>query len=711
MRRVLVLAAIVAGCGDDDRSRDAAVDADAAPNDTPPDGPGLAIELDPPLPPEEATLPDLRPCLPGWVETTSVGGVTVCAPFGGTRRDCEGPTMQLPSSSECQLIGPACPSGPFPDDAPPTAIYVLAGATGGDGTRAAPFGTIGQGVAAATAGGIVVIGKGEYAENVVIDESLTLRGTCVAETRLLGLGEDEETIDIEPPEGAEPIEVELRAMYVTAPLKDAVSAYRAALTIEDTFIEPYSTAVSAGELHMRRVLVRGDQFTPGIACQQRCDLEDIVLDGLGSIGILGFDEEIHIENAAFIAHDGRRHIGVSVSSIGRVEMTGIAADRSGVSFASGDAQVQLTMASVENNGSISDFSSRSMGQLSQVWARGGIAPRITVGDEAIVRVSRAVFEGGALDGANDGSTAIHVGGGTLSLERVVIEDHYDLGMLVLGGAIRGNDIVVRDVRAGPDLATGFGAFAADGTIDLTRARFERCSGAAVFGYSLGTLIALTDTIVRDGGDDLGQGFAIGAFGGAVVELERVLVERAPVVSVVATGARTRITGTDLDVRDTHPVPADDAYGRAIDVEGAAEVDLERVSLSRSHDLAVAAVDRAHVRLRETRILEALSRRCSTSDCAMSANGIAVGSYGSTVELDGFEVRRAALCGVHFVEESMVELRRGLIAENAIGVCVDRDDYDLATLEDEVRYDQNGQNLDARRLTVPQPIPPPPIPEL
>jgi len=49
----------------------------------------------------------------------------------------------------------------------------MAGAVNGEGTQAAPFATVGEAVAAATHGDVVVIGAGTYPEAVSITKNLT----------------------------------------------------------------------------------------------------------------------------------------------------------------------------------------------------------------------------------------------------------------------------------------------------------------------------------------------------------------------------------------------------------------------------------------------------------------------------------------------------------------------------------------------------------
>ncbi len=709
-----LLVAVLVGCGDDDTPSmpDASLVLDASDADA---MPPAELELDPPAPPAEAELPDQRPCRPGWTEATTDGGAHVCQPFGGQLQTCEGSTAQYPSSAGCEPIGPSCPTGAFPDDAPSGAIFVRAGATGGDGSRSSPFGTIAEAIAAAPAGGTVMIGKGEYAESVTIGKALTLRGACVAETRLVG-GSERTTIDVAVPEDAAPIEVAIMALYVASTDRAAISATSpVALDVADLHIDGGSGwGITAGELKGRHILARGRFPDAAITCGP-CELEDVALEGIVNFGVLLTEPDVGsestIRNITVLAEPSGRRIAVSMSghSVARIE--GMAVREAEGLFATGDAVATLDGVSLEEAGTLAGFDSRASGSVARAWARGSGGARLAMTTSGSVALTQSVFERARLFLQSSSEAAVVLNDGELTLDHVLIDESADIGLLAFAGPLVGTDVVIRNIRSSTEGDTGFGAFASDGQISLTRARFEGCEGAAAFAYGLGSVVTLRDVVVRDGGNEDGLGVGVGAFYGGRVEIERALIERAPMAGLIGVGLRTVITGSDITIRDTRPYSVDHQFGRAISADDRVQVDIERALLERSHEHAVAATSGASVHLRETRIVDIAERDCGEAECAPSPFGVAVGSYASDVTLDGFELRRAALCAVHFVEGSSVALRRGLIADSAIGVCADRDDVDLSALEDDVRYFQNGTNLDARRLPVPSPVPPVSVPEL
>lgn len=149
---------------------------------------------------------------------------TELPPLSETLACGSGPTIRLCAKasagcfgSDCVPVGVPwiCPSGfvqaatptapgrtvpsctPDPDDCgtdeyggvseAPTARFVNgAAAKGGDGSRAKPFVTIAEGVAAAPAGGAVAIAAGTYVENIQITKPLLIAGRCAAQVIIQG---------------------------------------------------------------------------------------------------------------------------------------------------------------------------------------------------------------------------------------------------------------------------------------------------------------------------------------------------------------------------------------------------------------------------------------------------------------------------------------------------------------------------------------------
>src|SRR5687767_3202835 len=171
------------GCGDDG-GRSGGEDAGAADAGTPTgDVPWLADGVPPVAP------PSMGPCPKGWREVVDATGVTTCDPWPESGpEDCSGDEAHFPGEPGCARLGSACPTAPdeYATDLPAggTIFFVRAGAIGGDGSRALPYGSISSAIAGAGSDAIIAIAPGEYDEILRLPSGVTLWGACVAGTRL-----------------------------------------------------------------------------------------------------------------------------------------------------------------------------------------------------------------------------------------------------------------------------------------------------------------------------------------------------------------------------------------------------------------------------------------------------------------------------------------------------------------------------------------------
>lgn len=131
---------------------------------------------------ERVGLPE--ECWPGWLPTDDGG----CEPILPTEPCADG-TMEVIGEAECQPIGD-CGDGPWGalvTDA--DTIFVDGSYAGGksDGSEARPFTAIGDALAAASAGGQVVVAAGEYEEDLLVDYRVRIEGRCAAMVTLRGV--------------------------------------------------------------------------------------------------------------------------------------------------------------------------------------------------------------------------------------------------------------------------------------------------------------------------------------------------------------------------------------------------------------------------------------------------------------------------------------------------------------------------------------------
>ncbi|MEM1415007.1 MAG: hypothetical protein AAGH15_08915 [Myxococcota bacterium] len=172
------------------------------------------------------------------------------------------------------------------------------------------------------------------------------------------------------------------------------------------------------------------------------------------------------------------------------------------------------------------------------------------------------------------------------------------------GTVSGEALVVRDTRARPsDGRFGVGLRVhRGGRLTLARTLVEaNCTAGVVVGRSLaespeapGTPageVALSDAVVRDTRAverDGSSGLGITVQFGARLRLERALLEGNRTLGILVRDAGSRATLTDVVVRDTRPQESDGSFGRALDVETGARLELTRGLVERNHDVGIFA---------------------------------------------------------------------------------------------------------------------------
>jgi hypothetical protein len=173
---VLLLIALVAGCGDDAVGE-------------PPEPTGTAECEDPfatRLPDGTCLRPGITPdsCAPGFEHDGSYGCLPVLPPD-----ICPAGQMAVPGDAACRPVMECAPGtwGDIPVDA--TTEYVDASYAGGDssGSQAQPWTTIGEAVAAAAPGAVVAVAAGLYVEPVFVGgKAVRLMGVCPDQVTIEG---------------------------------------------------------------------------------------------------------------------------------------------------------------------------------------------------------------------------------------------------------------------------------------------------------------------------------------------------------------------------------------------------------------------------------------------------------------------------------------------------------------------------------------------
>jgi hypothetical protein len=587
---VPALLALVA-CGDDvTPPMDSGMD--TAPEAAPDTGPLVS-------PIAEAAPPTFAPCRAGWREVAHPGlDGSVCEPWPESgRQDCLPHEMHLPGTPGCQRVGSECPSDGWPASLPPRdVVYVRAdAAAGGDGSRASPFPTLAEAIAATVDGATIAVAVGEYEEEIVILGARTIVGACA--------------------EG-----VVLRRTGV------------AGLPIVQT---------RDGAIDIRDVTLRSDANDGFVASSSNVAIRSAVFDGVG-ISILGGDAT-------------------------RVEDTRV----------SGTVSDAFTMVGITGADTVEIARSAIMDTEINAVA-------ILDGEASLSDVSIASTGGTGLQMTTTGSS---------SIERVVVEDTWELGLL-LDGPMTVSDLVVRGVRS-DEIAGGLAAFR---DAELHRVWIEDAGDVAA---SMTEGVFTVDDLLVYGGSEGGYQRGLELGNGARIVMSRVVMASINDLAFLVYGEGTTLGLGDVRVEDVESDPVG-RFGRCLHAQQGAAVTTDRTRFTRCREAAVTASHGASVRMRDAVVDHILPLGCTTADCPLAQAGIGfVALEGDgAIDVERFSISETALTGVQVIAGGGIDLRDGTIRNNPVGINVQVEGYDLARLMDRVVFEDNGMNLDTSELPVP-----------
>jgi hypothetical protein len=251
---------------------------------------------------------ELTQCPDGWHEITEAD-VRYCSPYvDDTPEDCGPYEAHFPGTPGCEPIGDPCSRGDFAPGLPSTGVvFVSAGATGGDGTRERPFGSLEEvPTSTLTAGQTIALGAGTYEGPLSVPDGVSLWGKCVAET-LIELG------DRPVPQGDGVVNIEGAAPWVRN--LSISGASERGLTIHGD-----------GAVNVRGIVVR-DGSEGGIHDFSEGDLtiEDVVLRAVAGPALLVQRADVSVRRAVF---ENIRGNAISIESTGgSIEDTAIVGAR------------------------------------------------------------------------------------------------------------------------------------------------------------------------------------------------------------------------------------------------------------------------------------------------------------------------------------------------------------------------------------------------
>lgn len=205
-------------------------------------------------------------------------GITTIGPEGDLRDRCDwnpsrveacaDGTRLLPGATECRAPGSVCGEDEWPRDSD-AAQHVRAGAMDGDGSADRPWATIAEAIAAlGVEGGDVVLARGDHVISEALSRSVSVRGVCPSEVRLLGALRVEsgvvELTDLTVLPEETPIEVvgALRAVGVVIDGRITLEGADASLELDDAWVRSSLSgatieATAGGVLDLRASRVDG----------------------------------------------------------------------------------------------------------------------------------------------------------------------------------------------------------------------------------------------------------------------------------------------------------------------------------------------------------------------------------------------------------------------------------------------------------------------
>lgn len=679
------------------------------PDASAPDG-AAAREPLPPAPPTAPALPALTPCPAGWSVAT-IAGVEACEPFGGVdAARCGAEDVLVPGGSGRCEPALACPAGAWPDDSPADAVYVRAGATGGDGSPDRPLGTLAEAVSLASASGrALVLGEGELTGGVQIRNIPAIVGLCPARTRI---------VDAVTTNSAALIvragTVTIRGVHLTGALYGLWLTSGALATVDGVVAEGPSSAIRLdGGATLEATRARAESPSTN-------DLTDPTLRlGPGATATL---RSSTLVGGGSLAYGYRR-----------------AADPD-------DAHATLTL----EDSALLDAPIGVAGRLDATLRRCAIervgvgvvtiSPRTTVLED--VR-ARSVAEAAGPDGA-----FIQGAGGTTELHRVVVSGVargaaiLALGSLAPDAVVTGEDVVVDDVAGdaavhaeeggsltlrrvvidrarGTAIQAGGGgrAMIEDATLTTSGTGSDGTHGSAVAGRDEGTHVDVVRAVARPRGYALAL---VGGAGGAVSDLDvegglglgvqcdpgAGCVERAELLSIERARARgleryglavigARASARDLDVDGVSAPGSAAAPGLGV-VAYAGSLAIERLRVRAVEGIAVIALG-GSIEGHEVVVEDTALRDCSECASGTLGDGISC-AYEGELRLSQLEVRGSARAGLSAARGcSPPTLDTGRIERNGIGILTD-ESID-PTLFRSLLVRDNGTDYDRRSLSL------------
>jgi hypothetical protein len=592
---------------------------------------------------------DMRPCPDGWEADPRDEGVTLCDPYPDGMRECGPGEAHFPGRPGCEPVGVDCPDdGPFspvPEDITLHDVYVLEGATDGDGTSGRPFGSLADAVEAFPGPGTrFVLGPGDYGAGasgqgrVRVGENVVMSGSCGERTRVRFAVENEPSIRLE--------NLTFQADLLA----------RARWDLRGVVLEVEGGLESRTWVDGQRVLIDGGDVIGSFKIANASWRLRTAVLRRASLDVQGPYGAVAIRDAVMLDPVVPTDLGYSIRSLdGTVDLDAVYID--------GPA-----------TGGVVSFA----GFLS--------ARHVRVADIASDGYGRAIE---ALEGA------------IVDLAQVASLSGGDSGIVLTGVDADVADVFVTGTHGINDRAFGSAGFVVQGpsrvAVNGLHVSSVRETGVGFIAADevVAENIVVRDVLGRRGGGALGRGMVLQA---GTYDVSAVHVERAREFGVFS-GTDAGIAMRDISIVEILPEDAGGARGHGIHVQGSV-LELMRAQTERTRGFGLIALADATVVARELAIHSVEPWTCTDGACRDTPFGHGTGVYrGATLQLSSFAIGAASVCGLHLAQAGAADLAEGLVTDADIGACVDDAGVDLGT---RILYRNTRTTFEVVTLPVPDP---------
>jgi len=669
----VLVVGIPTGCGNDGGpmpdAGDAAVDTDAS-------------VLPVPEPPASPAPPDLTPCPDGWRGDTSDDGFSICQPFAGTGPDdCASNEAHYPGAPRCTAIGSSCPADDgWASDLPTgrPVLYVRPGGSG-DGTEADPFGTIGEAVTVAGPTSVIALAVGEYVEVVAIPTGVALVGACAAGTRIRA---DTARFDrgVVNPEGAG---VEIRDVTIAESPRPGlwVVGEGVSVTVRDLIVAGAQVAgISVEEgasLDAERVLVRDVTTAPLLPVGRGVNVESGA-----SARVRFYYARNNIEFGAVVLLGASLVITDATITGTRAPIDGVNGGPGLGAFSGGHLEARRIALADNEQSSLLAFDEGTTADVEDLAILG-------------VRPYGPLSSGRGIDIER---------GSTLTCTRCLLEETSEIAVAMGDADLVLTDVLIHRTRPRADGTAGRGiTVQLGGSATLSRVAIVDGTEHGIVVDGNTSMLTADDLIIRrisaQRDETMGRAMTVQLGGRAVVR--RADFREIHDMGVLA-ARDSRAVIEDLTLTDVLPGVAG-TLGRGINVQNGGELELTRGRIESVYETAITTLTApSRSVLRDVFVTDVQPQECANSSCRAIPGGHGFGAHGgATLEADRFVVEDAAVCGLFVSVGGSLDLRRGVVRRAAIGACVQSEAQDLDALARDVSYVDNGSNLEATELPVPE----------